>query len=99
MEQDVIGHLIDVERQAYDLLVDAQNEAERRKTAAKEEAEQSFRSEYEKMIQALESELDDSKKLIDASRTSEFSDFASYLDTIPQDRRAFNDYLDSVING
>ena len=56
MEQDVIGHLIDVERLAYDLLLDAQKEADRRKAGAKEQAERVFRSEYEKIISQLESE-------------------------------------------
>jgi len=39
VEQDVIGHLMDVERLAYDLLLDAQTEADKRKIAAKEQAE------------------------------------------------------------
>lgn len=48
IEQDVIGHLIDVERLASDLLLEAQTEADKRKAVAKEAAEQNYRFSCEK---------------------------------------------------
>lgn len=99
IEQDVIGHLIDVERLAYDLLLDAQTEADKRKAAAREQAEQQYRASYEKIILDLDAEDARERKLCDESREREYEAFDARLNSISQDRTAFNDYLDSVYPG
>lgn len=99
MEQDVIGHLIDVERSAFDLMMDAQNEADKRKTAAREEAEQKFRSAYEAIVAELETGLDKQKRDCDASRDTEYAELQARLEAIEQDRGAFSGYLDSLFPG
>ncbi len=99
MEQDVIGHLIDVERSAFDMMMDAQNEADKRKTAAREEAEQKFRTAYESIIADLESSLEKQKKECDAAREAEYAELKERLEAIQQDRSAFSEYLDSLFPG
>lgn len=99
IEQDVIGHLIDVERLAYDLLLDAQTEADKRKAAAREQADQQYRASYEKIILDLDAEEASERKLCDGSREREYEAFNAHLNSISQDRTAFNDYLDSVYPG
>ena len=99
IEQDVIGHLIDVERQAYDLLLDAQTEADRRKATAKEQAEKAYRAAYEQLVGELELALSEGKKQCDASRDREYDDFRNHLRSIRQDRTSFNSYLDSLYSG
>ena len=99
MEQDVIGHLIDVERLAYDLLLDAQKEADRRKAAVKEQAEREFRAEYEKIIAELESEKASALSVCDERQAREYAEYDARLTSLTQDRAAFNDYLDSVFSG
>lgn len=99
MEQDVIGHLIDIERLAYDLLIDAENEVNRRKAQAKEESERDFRLEYDTIVSNLEANLVKAKSEIDEQRNSQFTAYTSSLRTIPQDRQAFYSYLDTVVNG
>ncbi len=99
IEQDVIGHLIDVERLAYDLLLDAQTEADKRKSAAREQAEQRYHAAYEKIISDLDAEDARERKECDGAREREYEAFTAHLNSINQDRTAFNDYLDSVYPG
>ncbi len=99
IEQDVIGHLIDVERLAYEMLLDAETESDKRKAAAKEIAELEYRASYEKIITRLESEQIDGRKLCDNSRDLEYTAFNNHLDSIQKDQSAFSAYLDSVFFG
>lgn len=99
IEQDVIGHLMDVERLASDLLLDAQSEADARKASAREKADQEYRIGYERIVSELEQRLSDGRASLDESRDREFSEFASRLDSIRQDRASFNAYLDSLYSG
>lgn len=99
VEQDVIGHLMDVERLASDLLLDAQAEADKRKAAAREKADQEYRSAYEKIIAELEKNFSDGCSARDESRDREFVSFNSRLASIKKDRTAFNTYLDSIYSG
>jgi vacuolar-type H+-ATPase subunit H len=99
IEQDVIGHLIDVERLAYDLLLDAQTEADKRKNTAKEEAETRFRNAYEELLAHLDAELTRERSVCNESRESDLADFNAHLSSITLDRKAFNDYLDSLYTG
>ena len=53
-ETDVIGHLIDIEHQAAELLLDTQTEADRRITEAKAKADAMYKEQYESMIAEFE---------------------------------------------
>lgn len=97
--QDVIGHLIDVERLAYDLLLDAQTEADRRKTVAKEEADRDYRSAYEKIIARLETKLAKNKQVCDERLAAEYVSFDEEISSITKDITSFSTYLDSIFSG
>lgn len=99
VEQDVIAHLIDVERLAYDLLLDAQKEADTRKAAAKEYAENEYRTAYDQIITALETAFEHAKKTCDTSRNAEYDSFSMYLDQKTINTLEFNQYLDSLFFG
>jgi hypothetical protein len=99
VEQDVIGHLMDVERLASDLLAEAHKEADRRKAEAKEQAERKFLSEYEKIIAVLESSHADEKAEIDNKRDREYSGYAEYLSSKNRDQAALNAWLDAFFAG
>ena len=96
IDQDIIGHLIDVERQAYDLLLDAESEADKRKAKAKEEAEQSYRSLYARLIEQLEASFLAGQQLCDNSKKDEFTAFDTRLASTTKDPSSFNKYLDSL---
>lgn len=99
IEQDVIAHLIDVERLAYELLLDAQREADKRKSLAKEKADQQYRAAYEKIISQMESHLAEGKLSCDKARDTELADFDSHLSAISKSQSSFASYLDSLYAG
>lgn len=99
VEQDVIGHLIDVERLASEMTMNAQAEADRRKSEAKEKAERLFLAEYETTIGTLESSLAQAIKACDAARDGEYAKFNAYLASLRLDTDAFASYLDTLCFG
>ncbi|HHU35939.1 MAG TPA: hypothetical protein GXZ47_01785 [Treponema sp.] len=99
MDQDVIGHLIDVERSAFDMMMDAQTEADKRKTTAREEAEKQFRTAHESIVKEQEAALAKEKQHCNNAREQEYNEIAERLSAIEQDGKAFNTYLDSLFLG
>jgi hypothetical protein len=99
VEQDVIGHLIGVERAASDLLLDAQREADKRKGEAKARAESNFLAGYENIVSGLEDEYEANRKSCDSARVQEYARYNALLDSIPLNRKALSRFLDSVALG
>lgn len=99
IEQDVIGHLLDVEKLAYDILLEAQSVADEKKAKAKEAAELAYRASYETIIKRLEDEDSEGKKRCDDSKNKEYEAFYAYLSSLKKDQIAFSHYLDSLLFG
>lgn len=95
-EQNVIGHLLDVEKQAADLLSEARTEVDRRKSAAREKADSDYRAAYTKIIDSLEATYETDRKTCDDARDREYAAFSAHLDSLPRDRVAFNSWLDTL---
>lgn len=98
IEQDVITHLIDVERQASDLLLEAQTEADSRVMAAKEQAEKDYRVAYEKIINDLDASLAAEQKKIEQARNDQNTEYNSRLEAVKKDYSMFSALLDSVFS-
>lgn len=99
IEQDVIGHLLDVEKLAYDILLEAQSVADVKKAKAKDAAELAYRASYEIIIKKLEDEENEGKKRCDDARNKEYEAFHTYLSSLKKDQPAFSQYLDSLLFG
>lgn len=98
-EQDVIGHLLDVEKQASDLLLDARTEADRRKSVAREKADGDYRAAYTALVSSLDETYEKGRAACDEARDREYAAFSAHLDSLPRDRAAFNSWLDSFFFG
>lgn len=94
--QDVIGHLMDVEREAASLLADAQKEADRRKTLQSEASSRSFKESYEEFIAGQELQLAATKAEIDRARDEELAGFQKRIESLPLDTASFEKYLASL---
>lgn len=94
--QDVIGHLMGVEREAASLLADAKSEADRRKHAASDESSRLYKEAYEAFMSGLESELEQGRHEIDLSREAELDAYQARVEALPTDPAAFARYLDSL---
>ena len=93
VERDVIGHLIDVERQASDLMLEALTEADRRKKAARDAADDEYRAAAGKVIDDIAASCAE----CDVKVKRDFSAFTAHLDAMSQDRASFNARLDSFL--
>ncbi len=98
-DQDVLGHLMDVEHAASELALEAQEEADKRRGEVKQKVEGEYRAKYEQLIAGLESNLQAGKEECDAAREVEYSTYASRLDSMPKDVASFNSFVDSVFSG
>jgi len=96
VEQDVIGHLIDVERLAHDLLLEAETEADRRKKAARENAEKAYRAAAESIMQSMDASFAEACLACDERQKREFDVFNERLESIKKDRTAFNACLETI---
>ncbi|ULQ60359.1 hypothetical protein K7I13_03355 [Brucepastera parasyntrophica] len=99
IEQDVIGHLIDVERLASDLLLDAQTEADKRRKAAKDAADLEYQTAYAKIISEMESSYESEKQKTDSEKEASFKSYQSDLEKIPQNYQDFTAFLNSLFPG
>ena len=98
-ETDVIGHLIDIEREASEVLFDAQEKSDATVSAAKSEAESEFKSGYEAIVKEFEDSYDKSRGRI----TDEYDDllkkFEEKIKSAPKDNSGFNSLLDDLLFG
>ena len=98
VERDVIGHLIDVERQAADLTLEANAEADRRKKAAREKADAELRFASTSITEELDRSFEVSRSECDEALRREFKSFTERLEAMPQDTVAFAACLDEYFS-
>lgn len=98
-EQNVLGHLMDVEREASSLALDAQAEADRRRNEAKQQADADFRVRHEDLIRGLDAWYDAEKKKNDAALEAEYREFDAALEARTKNTEAFDAFVDSVFAG
>lgn len=99
MEQDIFGHLLDVEASAANLVFDAQVEADKRLAGAKAEAETEYKVEYDKIIKELEANFLSQKQAEDELQDRTYKEFDSHLISLKKDFSKFQDYLDTYFFG
>ena len=56
-DTDVIGHLIEIEAEAANMIMDAQTEADNRILEAKQKADTIYKEKYEELIKTLENDF------------------------------------------
>ena len=98
VERDVIGHLIDVERQAADLALEANAEADRRKKAAREKADAELRLASASIAEELDRAFEASRAACDEALRREFESFTERLSAMPHDKAAFAACLDAYFS-
>ncbi|MBO8458452.1 MAG: hypothetical protein IAA81_09550 [Spirochaetes bacterium] len=99
VEKDIIGHLIDVEKLASDLLADAQAESEKRLSAARAQADSEFRIAYEALIKRLDADYKNKTEEIEKKRDSDIKAYDSMLESIPLNQSRFDSFVDSKLFG
>lgn len=98
-ETDIIGHLIQIESEAANMLLDAQTEVDRRITEAKQKADNLYKEKYENLIKELDTQFEAKKNQVLKDCNIIIDDYKEKVLSSNQDKRAFNLYLDSIIFG
>ena len=96
-ETDVIGHLLNIEQQAADLLLDAQTEADRRIAEARNTAENQYKTQYEKLIQDFESKYSSEVKAVDTIHDSTMSNYKDTINHNETDTTAFDALMNELL--
>lgn len=99
VEQDVIGHLIEIERIATELQLEAESKADAQKALAKEKAEQMYRTFYGQLLEKLDADLASDKLTCDKSRDSDYAAYEAYLKSTKIDQTSFDAYLNTIFFG
>jgi len=96
-ETDVIGHLLEIEHQAAELLHDAQIEADRRIANAKNNADLEYKELYNNLISDFENNYTTIITKINQQHEKTMNDFISNLNNFSTDVVSFEKFLDSLL--
>ena len=96
-EIDAINHLLEVEKNAANLINDAAQEAERRLSEARAKYNSEYKSRYENETSRLETEYNLSHEKIAEKYQKKIDSFKESLVSKPQDSAAFSATLDRLI--
>lgn len=96
-EADVIGHLLDVERNATAVLTQASEDAEKRVASARAQTDQRFKAEYDELIARLEKQYAEQTTAAANSYTLAVSAYKEKISAAAKDVPAFNALLDALL--
>ncbi len=96
-EIETINHLLEVERNAQNLIKNAQVEADKRLSVAKAEAEKKFRAAFEKSVAEQERLFEEKTAKISADTERAISDFRSRISQTRIEKASFDSFLNSVL--
>lgn len=97
LESDVIGHLLEVEHEATDMLLNAQRQADEKVAEARMRCDREFLAKNSSMLAQYEADEKSSKEKIDSLYGEKISQFKSQLDSFPRDQNAFNSLLEKEL--
>lgn len=96
-EADIIRHLLEVEREASQMLLDAQKEADGDIARAHAEAEDKFHSEYVRISAGIEDDENARKEKIAAGHRADLDNYIKSLESGARDRSAFDSLFESYL--
>ncbi len=99
MEQDVLGHLIQVEHDAASILFDAQVEADKRTAEAHVQADNEYKIAYDNLVEKLENDCAQKIKENNKLHTEAFEAYKIELQKTEKDVKNFNAYMETLFFG
>ena len=99
MNEDILGHLIQVENDAANVLFDAQVEADKRISEARLQADSEFKSQYDALIVRLEKLSEEKMAELVAEHKDIFENFKSDLLKTKKNFGAFNLLMEKLLFG
>ncbi len=96
-DQNIIGHLFEVEKQAAELLSEAQDEYNKRIATVREESDKMFKDAYEQLIKKTEARFAEESKRLEEAKSLAFSEYCSEVESWKQDIGLLHTELDSML--
>ena len=96
-EIDVIGHLLDVEQQAAEMLLEAQTEADRRISEARNQADADYKVQYEKIVAEFEKDFAVNVKEVEDSHSDIMAKYRETIESTQTDKASFTSLLDKLL--
>lgn len=97
-EIDVIKHLLEIEKEASQMINDAKIEAEKRISDARNKYNALFRESYDSMISKMEAEYQNNVKETEENHNKEIESFKNSLESKSQNKEEFAKFLDSYLS-
>ena len=97
MDQDIIGHLFEVEQAAADLLSDAQSEYNKHIEQFRKRADNIYKEAYDKIIAEQEKQYTEAVKLLDDRHKTEYDAYCNEIKNWQYDENAFNNLLETLL--
>lgn len=97
--QDVLQHLLEVEKQASSLVLDAQAEADRRIAEYEGQCKERFEAAYHTRIAEIEKEYSEHIERIKKQYTAELAAYKKELDGQAVEYREFSLLMDQLVFG
>lgn len=97
MESDVIGHLVEVEHNASDLLDNAQKEAQHRIDKAKVSADAQYNAAYKDIIAKFEESYSVKTEAQKKVHSEEIKKYKKQIESLQKDEEGFSLLLDKLL--
>ena len=97
IDQDIIGHLFEVEQAAAELLSDAQSEYNRHIEQFRKRADSIYKEAYDKIINEQENQYVQAVKLLDDKHKTAYDSYCSEIKNWQKDENAFNNLLEKLL--
>ena len=99
MKEDILGHLIQVENEAANVLFDAQVEADKRTSEARLQADADYKTQYDALIARLEKMSATQMAELENEHKDTFDTFKADLLKTKKDLGSFNLLMEKLLFG
>lgn len=98
-EMDVIQHLIEVEKEAAEVLVETQKKADETVASARVSAQARFKNEYSKIVKSVDEAEAKEKEAASKEHDNILKSYNNDLNSAVKDVNSFNNGLEKILYG
>lgn len=98
-EEDVIQHLVQIEKEASETLMEAQRQADTILAEARAKSESQFKEKYAAIAQDLEQRHEEQKKIVLVNHEKLVAEYKQNLEDNQKDYGSFNELLEKKLFG
>lgn len=96
-EMDVIQHLLEIERQASEILVHAQEDADKKIAETRAQTEVEFKEKFSAFLKDLDKQDENARQVVKNQHEKDFLAFKDSLTSTKKDFDSFNSLFEKLI--